>query len=176
MSDVVEFEAPYGNLVAAQWFAQAAQRHMHGDGTTSEQLGHVAVTMREHANLNPGALMHGKPMTLADHQNSRMITTPFRLFGCSRESDGAAAAVVTSADLGCLLIQEGFPWCVIGGLEAVGVVKRGEGGPSAAEGHIRLGGTLPVNPNGGALSEGHVSGMNHLIEAVRQLRGEVPPP
>ena len=58
---------------------------------------------------------------------------------------------------------------------ALGVVKPGEGGPFAAEGHFRLGGTLPVNPNGGALSEGHVSGMNHRIEAVRQLRGEVPP-
>jgi len=98
MSDVLEFEAPYGNLVAAQWFAQAAQRHMYSYGTTSEQLGHVAVTMREHANLNPGALMHGKPMTLADHQNSRMITTPFRLFDCSLESDGAGAVVVTSAE------------------------------------------------------------------------------
>jgi len=230
MSDVLEFEAPYGNLVAAQWFAQAAQRHMYSYGTTSEQLGHVAVTMREHANLNPGALMHGKPMTLADHQSSRMITTPFRLFDCSLESDGAGAVVVTSAerardlakspvhvsgigeahgypptsltqkpdmavvrslqlagakafamagvtteDLDCLLIHEGFTWYVIAGLEALGVVKPGEGGPFVAEGRIRLGGTLPVNPNGGALSEGHVSGMNHLIEAVRQLRGEVPP-
>src|SRR5260370_15262642 len=169
-------------------------------------------------------------MTLADHQNSRMITTPFRLFDCSLESDGAGAVVVTSAerardlakgrvhvsgtgeahgspptsltqkpdmavvrslqvagarafamaaitakDLDCLLIHEGFTWYVIAGLEALGVVKPGEGGPFVAEGHIRLDGTLPVNPNGGALSEGHVSGMNHLIEAVRQQPGEVPP-
>ena len=60
-------------------------------------------------------------------------------------------------------------------MEALGVVKPGEGGPFAAEGHIRLGGTLPVNPHGGALSEGHVSGMNHVIEAVRQLRRTVEP-
>jgi acetyl-CoA acetyltransferase len=230
MAEMLEFEAPYGNLAAAQWFAHAAQRHMHEYGTTSEQLGQVAVTMRRHANLNPDALMHGKPMTLADHQNSRMITTPFRLFDCSLESDGAGAVVVTSAerardlakppvyvsgigeshgypptsltqkpdmavvrglqlagakafamadvtagDLDCLLIHEGFSWYVIAGLEALGVVKPGEGGPFVAEGHIGLGGTLPVNPNGGALSEGHVSGINHVLEAVRQLRGEVPP-
>ena len=38
-----EFERPFGNVVAVQWFAQAAQRHMFEYGTTSEQLGHVAV-------------------------------------------------------------------------------------------------------------------------------------
>ena len=229
MADVVQFEMPYGNLVAAQWFAQAAMRHMHVYGTTSEQLGHVAVTCREHANRNPQALMYGKPLTLADHQNSRMITTPFRLFDCSLESDGAGALVITSAerardlpqppalvagvgeahgypatsltqkpdmavvdslqraagrafamagvtvaDLDGLMIHEGFTWYVIAALEALGVVRPGEGGPFVADGNIRLGSRLPLNSHGGALSEGHVSGVNHVIEAVRQLRRQVP--
>ena len=228
MSTVLEFEVPFGNVGAAQWFAHAAQRHMYEYGTTSEQLGHVAVTCRAHANLNPQALMYGKPMTLADHQASRMITSPFRLLDCSLESDGAGALVVTSADrarsLGrgdaliagvgeshsnvptsvtqkpditvvqslqvaaarafamsgttvadadTVLIHEGFSWYVIAALEALGVVKPGEGGPFAADGNIGLGGPLPVNPHGGALSEGHVSGVNHVIEAVRQLRRTV---
>src|SRR5690606_32253510 len=93
-----EFEQPFGNTVAVQWFAQAAQRHMHQFGTTSEQFGHVAVTCRAHAQLNPQALMYGKPMTLADHQASRMISSPFRLFDCSLESDGAGAIVITSRE------------------------------------------------------------------------------
>lgn len=225
-----EFERPYGNLVAAQWFAQAAQRHMHEYGTTSEQFGHVAINSRANANLNPQALMHGRPMTLEDHQTSRMITTPFRLLDCSLESDGAGALVITSAerardlanepilvggvgeahaypstsltqkadmarvpsltaasrgafamagisatDIDCLLIHEGFSWYVIAALEALGIVGPGEGGPFVQEGHIRLGGSLPVNTHGGALSEGHVSGVNHVIEGVRQLRGTVEP-
>lgn len=226
-----EFEVPLGNVGAAQWFAQAAQRHMYEYGTTSVQLGHVAVNSRANANLNPHALMYGKPMTLEDHQNSRMITTPFRLFDCSLESDGAGALVVTSAqrarDLGrppvlvagaaqshdnhprsltekprmpevtgiqvaarralrlagmtvsdadCLLIHEGFTWYVIAALEALGVVGPGEGGPYVEDGNIRLTGATPVNPHGGALSEGHASGINHVIEAVRQLRRTVEPP
>jgi acetyl-CoA acetyltransferase len=60
-------------------------------------------------------------------------------------------------------------------LEALGVVKPGEGGPFVEDGNIRLGGSLPLNPHGGALSEGHVSGVNHVIEGVRQLRGSVEP-
>jgi acetyl-CoA acetyltransferase len=98
MRHVDEFERPFGNTVASQWFAQAARRHMFEFGTTSEDFGRIAVAVRKHANLNPRALMFEKPMTLEQHQASAMIADPLRLFDCSLETDGATAIVVTSAE------------------------------------------------------------------------------
>jgi acetyl-CoA acetyltransferase len=96
MRSVEEFERTFGNTVASQWFAQAARRHMHEFGTTSEHFGHIAVACRKHANLNPRALMYEKTMTLEQHQASKLIADPLRLFDCSLETDGATAAVITS--------------------------------------------------------------------------------
>lgn len=98
MRQVDEFERPFGNTVASQWFAHAARRHMHEFGTTSEDFGRIAVACRRHANLNPRALMYEKPMTLEQHQASPLIADPLRLLDCSLESDGATAIVMTSLE------------------------------------------------------------------------------
>jgi acetyl-CoA acetyltransferase len=92
------FSLPYGLLMAAAAYALPVRRHMHLYGTTSEQLGAIAVTFREHASRNPRAVMGGRPMTLEDHQASPMIADPHRLFDCCLESDGACALVVTRAE------------------------------------------------------------------------------
>ena len=94
---VTEFELPLGAIAPAQLYAPMARRHMELFGTTSEQLGEIAVTVRGHALLNDNALMK-KPITLADHQASRMIADPFRLLDCSLESDGGAAFVISAGD------------------------------------------------------------------------------
>ena len=222
-----EFEIPYGYMVPAQWYAAAARRHMYEYGTTSRQLGQVAVTFRKHANLNSRAMMHRKTMTIEDHQNSRMLADPFRLFDCSLETDGAAAVVITSteraqdlkqrpaiimgvaqgrpdwptsitqklviSELGgirraarrCFAmagitpqevdvaeIYDCFTWVALCSLEDIGFCAKGEGGSFVEDGRIGLGGKLPVNTHGGELSEAHVSGMNHIVEGVRQIRGE----
>jgi acetyl-CoA acetyltransferase len=92
-----EFEMPSGAIAPAQLYAVMARRHMEMYGTTSRQLGSIAVSTREHAMRNPNATMQ-RPMTLDDHQASRMISDPLRLLDCSLESDGGAAVVISAPD------------------------------------------------------------------------------
>ncbi|HEX9712867.1 MAG TPA: lipid-transfer protein [Actinomycetota bacterium] len=89
---------PFGLSRPVDQIAMLARRHMIEYGSTSEQLGAVAVAFREHAQQNPAALMHGRPMTLEDYLASRWISEPLRLFDCCLETDGALAVVVTSAE------------------------------------------------------------------------------
>ncbi len=57
-------------------------------------------------------------------------------------------------------------------LEDLGFAAKGEGAAFAASGAIGPGGSLPVNTHGGLLSQSYLVGGNHVVEAVRQLRGE----
>jgi acetyl-CoA acetyltransferase len=77
--------------------AMGARRHMELYGTTSEQLGHVAVSTRYYANQNPDAVFSDRPLTLEDHQSSRWIVEPLHLFDCCQISDGGVCIIVTSA-------------------------------------------------------------------------------
>jgi acetyl-CoA acetyltransferase len=78
------------------WYALAARRHMERYGTTSEQLGAIAVAQRAWAAGNPLATMR-TPITLADHQASRWVAEPLHLLDCCLVTNGAIAVVVTSA-------------------------------------------------------------------------------
>lgn len=92
-----DFLYPFGAVAAPIDYALAARRHMYEYGTTSRQFGAIAVACRRHASLNPNAQMR-TPITIEDHQNSRMIADPFRLLDCSLVSAGEGAVVVTGAE------------------------------------------------------------------------------
>jgi acetyl-CoA acetyltransferase len=97
--------APAAGLRAApERYAVAARRHMETYGTTSEQLGAVAVAARQWAGMNPQAQMRA-PITLEDHQSSRMIADPLRMLDCCLVSNGAIAVIVTSAERAAALRQ-----------------------------------------------------------------------
>jgi acetyl-CoA acetyltransferase len=54
----------------------------------------------------------------------------------------------------------------------MGFCKKGEGGAFVEGGRLRVGNELPTNTHGGLLSQAHMLGMNHIVELVRQLRGQ----
>lgn len=222
----VAFTMPFGMFNPPIAYAMVLQRHMHLYGTTSEHLGNVAVRQRALAERNPRAVMQLRPMTLADHQASRMVAEPFHLFDCCLESDGACAVVVTSSerardlrlppvdvlasaqgtvagfghgqyvnvnlpdavyasagaqsvaiqlweragltpsDVDVAEIYDHFSGLVLLALEDYGFCPVGEGGPWYAET------SLPINTHGGSLSEAYIHGLNHVVEGVRQLRGQ----
>jgi acetyl-CoA acetyltransferase len=93
-----------GVIGANPMYALAARRHMLRYGTTSEQLGHIAVAQRGWAGLNPAAQLRA-PMTLADHQESRWIAEPFHLLDCCLVSNGGIAVIVTTAERAAHLAQ-----------------------------------------------------------------------
>ncbi len=222
----LEFTMPYGDIGATALQAQIASRHMHYYGTTSKQLGQVAVAFRHNACLNPDAQMYKKgPITIEEHQNSRLVVEPLHLFDCCVQTNGGGAAIVTSLerakdlkkqpvlisgmgqshsaefiepwpektehrggvlagkmcfdmagmtpeDMDCIQLYDGFTILVITELENYGFCPVGEGGPFVEDGKLKVGGVLPCCTAGGLLSEGHLMGMGHVVEGVRQIRGE----
>ncbi len=88
-----------------------------------------------------------------------------------------ARAGLTPDDVDTIQFYDSFTITVLLLLEDAGFCKKGEGGAYVAEGHLRRGGRLPLNTDGGGLSSCHpgMRGIFLLIEAVRQLRGQAGP-
>jgi acetyl-CoA acetyltransferase len=220
------YEAYNGLLLPVQYYALWATRYMDEYGwKDTEPFATVAVTQRANAARNERAMMR-TPITVEEHQSSRMISSPFRLLDCSQETDGAAAVVITRAadadrdtgsspvavlgvaqgkppspdqsvtrapflasaftgasrrafamaertpgDIDFAEIYDPFTFHVVWQLESLGFCAPGEARDFIQAGQISSTASMPVNTHGGLLSEAHLWGMNHVTEAVRQLRG-----
>jgi acetyl-CoA acetyltransferase len=89
---------PYGLISPAQRFAMRVMRFMHDHGVRPEAQRAIALASYHHAQANPRAVMHGRPLTAEAYDGARWIVEPFRLFDCCMENDGAAALVLVSAE------------------------------------------------------------------------------
>lgn len=81
-------------------------------------------------------------------------------------------AGLTHADIDFAEIYDCFSISCLLQIEEVGFCKRGEAAAFIREKGIGIDGGLPVNTHGGLLSHSYLLGVEHVIEAVRQLRGE----
>ena len=113
----------------------------------------------------------GHPYPADDITNRRR---PLRTSACTTPRPARSRmAGVAPADVDFLEIYDCFTYVVLLQLEALGLVRararrrvrrRRRASSSAAR--------YPTNTHGGLLSQGHMWGMNHVVEAVRQLRHE----
>ncbi|MGB6102810.1 MAG: acetyl-CoA acetyltransferase [Pusillimonas sp.] len=92
------FVHPFGLFAPAQMLAMLMQRHMHKYPLGQEHMAEIALNARANANRNPRAIMHGRSLTIDEYYASRDIATPFKLYDCCLESDGACAVIVTTRE------------------------------------------------------------------------------
>jgi len=88
---------PYGMTSPGAAHAMMYAAHSHQYGTSPLALANIAVTFREHAALNPAAVFR-KPITIEDHQSSRFIAEPFRLYDYCQINDGGVALILARAE------------------------------------------------------------------------------
>jgi len=92
-----EWELPTGlqfNAIGAL----ITRRYMHATGSTAEEMASVCVTLRKWAQLNPNAMYRGKPLTVEQVVNSKMVADPLHALECPMLADGAVAFVMTSSE------------------------------------------------------------------------------
>jgi acetyl-CoA acetyltransferase len=221
-----DFEECFGLTWGMGPHALATRRHMHEFGTTSRQLGMIAVEQRAYAQLHPNADLRS-PLTLEDYEQAPVLIDPLRKYDLAYLFDGGAAMVIASqawaqthvshpvvllgvgqahaghhlaycadmatmtttpavvsgqqafqtagltpADVDVALLYDDTTYGVLVQLEDYGFCPKGEGGRFVEERYRDSSSTLSINTHGGNLSQAHLDGMLHIIEATHQLRQE----
>jgi acetyl-CoA acetyltransferase len=117
-----------------------------------------------------GVGLGAKPVTQAQYfsQSASLVSTAATISGPRALAD----AGLTLADVDIAEIYDCFTISLLLQIEDLGFAPKGEGGAYVASGATSPGGSCPVNTHGGLLAQSYTVGANHVVEAVRQLRGE----
>ncbi len=121
----------------------------------------------------PVAILGSGQMNTHEHIFAAPSLTDFGCQASARQAFDRAG--VQPSDIDVAEIYDSFTITLLVELESIGFFERGEAGPAALAGALDLGGRLPCNTHGGLLSYAHsgaAGGLFHVIETVRQLRGE----
>jgi acetyl-CoA acetyltransferase len=115
--------------------------------------------------------------TVPEMQGGKVFPTLMRPAMLTNPSKFVAEELYRRAGLGpgdvdVAQFYDCFTFEVLKQLEDYGFCGQGEGGAFASSGAIDMDGSLPINTAGGNLSEGYIHGMNHVVEGVRQMRGQ----
>jgi acetyl-CoA acetyltransferase len=96
-----------------------------------------------------------------------------RIPGAKIAADLALAqAALSLADVDFAELYDCFTISCLLQIEGIGFCKRGEGAAFIHEKGTGVHGDLPINTHGGLLSHSYLLGVEHVIEAVRQIRGD----
>lgn len=222
----VQWESTFGSTFPG-YYAMFARRHMHEFGTTREQMTAVAVKNHFYGAKNPLAMFR-KEVTAEKANASEDVSTPFHVFDCCANADGAACVILAAeprarglakppvwlAGMGCASdamsvlrrpsltglgaaseaarqayamagvdakrvrvadVHDCFTIAEILAYEDLGFCAKGEGGAFIAEKRSYVGGSTPVNVDGGLKAKGHpigATGVSMTTEIVKQLRGD----
>ena len=222
----VQWESGFGTTFPG-YYAMFARRHMHEYGTTREQLLEVAVKNHYYGARNDKALFR-KEITLEKALASDPVASPFQVYDCCANADGAACLILAEEDeakrisdqvvwldgVGCATasmsvlrrpdltglpsareaarqaydmagvtakdvkvaeVHDCFTIAEIMAYEDLGFCEKGKGGAFISDRQAWIGGSTPVNVDGGLKAKGHpigATGVSMAYEIVRQLRGE----
>ncbi|GAA4282647.1 lipid-transfer protein [Brevibacterium daeguense] len=102
----------------AQICGLRSQRMFEVDQVPVEAMEAITLASYHHAQRNPKAVAFGKPLGAEEYRGSREVSSPFRIFDCSRENDGAAALLVVPSEH--VDRYRGAPAYVLGGVQGSG--------------------------------------------------------
>jgi acetyl-CoA C-acetyltransferase len=98
-SPQAEFEIPYGNVGQNGPYAQIAQRYGFQFGYDATALAKIAVDQRTNACAHPGAVFHGKPITVDDVLASPMIADPIHMLETVMRVQGGTGVLIANAEV-----------------------------------------------------------------------------